>query len=45
METPGLEEVLPAMSMPRPLVVGEVDRRDGAAKPCVTEMPHVTFVS
>jgi hypothetical protein len=45
MESRGLEEVLPTMSMPCPLVVGEVDSRDGAAKPCVTEMPHVTFVS
>jgi hypothetical protein len=45
MESPGLEEVLPTMSMPCPLVVGEVDCRDGAAKPCVTEMLHVTFVS
>jgi hypothetical protein len=45
MESPGLEEVLPTMSMPCPLVAGEVDCRDGGAKPCVTGMPHVTFVS
>ena len=39
------EEVLPTMTMPCPLCVGEGDGGDAGAKPCDTPTPHVTFVS
>jgi hypothetical protein len=40
-----LEEVLPTMSMPCCLYVGEQDPVYAAVKVCSQQIPHVTFVS
>jgi pimeloyl-ACP methyl ester carboxylesterase len=45
MDSPGLEEVLPTMTMPCLVFVGEADGAFLGVQECVTHMPHVTFVS
>ena len=42
---PSLEEVLPTMTMPSLLYVGEADSRYAAVKACSTHIPNVTVVS
>lgn len=42
---PGLEDVLPTMTMPCLVYVGEVDPLYPGVKKCVKDMPNATFVS
>jgi pimeloyl-ACP methyl ester carboxylesterase len=42
---PSVEEVLPTMTMPCLLYVGEADARAPRVEECAKLMPHVTFVS
>jgi pimeloyl-ACP methyl ester carboxylesterase len=45
MDNPGLEDVLPTMTMPCLVFVGDADGAFPGVKECVTHMPHVTFAS
>ena len=45
LEHPGFTEVLPTMTMPCLLYVGEADTRYAGVKACKADMPNVTFVS
>ena len=42
---PSLEEVLPTMTLPCLLYIGEADRGFSKAKACIKRLPNVTFVS
>jgi pimeloyl-ACP methyl ester carboxylesterase len=45
LEHPGFTEVLPTMTMPCLLYVGEADNRYAGVMACKADMPNVTFVS
>jgi pimeloyl-ACP methyl ester carboxylesterase len=44
-DVPSMEEVLPTMTMPCLLYIGEADRSFSQAQACIQHMPNVTFVS